>query len=376
MGHTAHAGGPQAVRRTGGRPAVGRKQLGGPMAQRRPATMRDVAVRAGVSRSLVSTVYRGVPGASAVTRARVLQAAADLGYRPDTRARHLRSTGTTVLGVTLTATQPFHVSVVEALHEAAELQGYELSVTFNTGTRGLDRAVDALLAQRCGALVLVGPLDPEERLAALATEAGDVPVLLVDRYADIPTVDALRIDDEAVYRLLVGHLVELGHTDIWHPDGGDYVSAEPRRRAYRAAMAAHGLSDRTRILPGGGSAMAGAAAAMRMLADGVLPTALAGYNDRAACGIIDVLWRNRIRVAEDISVTGVDNIPEASMPHMSITTVEQRPDLLADAVVAALIARLEGAPPRGLQLVPPGPMIVRASTGPARVASSPSPSLG
>ena len=255
------------------------------------------------------------------------------------------------------------------MHEAAALRGFELSVTLNTETRTLERAVDTLLAQRVGALVLVGPQDPEERLAALADEAGTAPVIVVDRYADIPTLDALRIDDDAAFATLVDHLVGLGHTDIWHVDGGDYVSAGPRRRAYLAAMDAHGLGHRARIVPGGGSALGAANAALELIACGHLPTAIVGYNDRAACVLVDVLWRHGVRVPEDLSVTGLDDIPEARMPHLGITTVQQRPDLLADAVVATLMARLEGAPPAGLQLLPPGPLIVRSSTGPARVAS-------
>jgi DNA-binding LacI/PurR family transcriptional regulator len=338
---------------------------------RRPATMRDVAERAGVSRSLVSTVYRGVPGASADTKARVLQAAAELGYRPDTRARQLRSAAPSLIGVTLTATQSFHVSVVEALHEAAALRGYELSVTLNTETRTLERAVDSLLAQRCGALVLVGPQDPDGRLAALAEEADGTPVIIVDRYSEVPTIDALRIDDEAVFDILVEHLVALGHTEIWHLDGGRYVSAEPRRRAYRSAMARHGLESRMRIVPGGGTAMTGAAAALDLVSGGDLPTALVCYNDRAACGVIDVLWRAGIRIPDDLSITGIDDIPEAGMPHLSITTVEQRPEMLAAAAVTTLMDRLGGAPPAGLHLLPPGPLVVRSSTGPAPLASEP-----
>ena len=338
---------------------------------RRPATMRDVAERAGVSRSLVSTVYRGVPGASPDTRARVLKAAAELGYRPDTRARQLRSSTPSLIGVALTATHPFHVAVVEALHEAAALRGFELSVTLNTESRTLERAFDALLAQRCGALVLVGPQDPDDRLAALAQEADGTPVIVVDRHLEVPAVDALRMDEQAALGRVVDHLVDLGHTEIWHLDGGHYVSAEPRRRAYRSAMARHGIEDRMRVLPGGGSAMTGAAAALDLVAGGRLPSALVCYNDRAACGVIDVLWRAGIRLPEDISVTGIDNIPEAGMPHLSITTIEQRPEILAAAVVATLMERLGGAPPGGLHLLPPGPLVVRSSTGPAPLASAP-----
>ena len=349
-------------------PLIG-TDVGDTLPQRKPATMRDVAARAGVSRSLVSTVFRGVPGASPDTRQRILTAADDLGYRPDDRARRLRSNASSQIGVTLTATQRFHVEVAEALHHSAALRGFDLSIALNTGSRTLAHAVDTLLAQRCAALILIGPAAPEDELARLADLAGDIPVIVVDRYSEVTSVDSLRIDDEAAYRILIGHLVSLGHTDIWHPDGGDYVSAGPRRRSFIAAMASYGLADRARIIPGGGSAMDGAAAALRLSTRDDLPTAIAGYNDRAACGIIDVLWRHGIRVPDDISVTGLDDIPEASMPHMSITTVEQRPESLADAVVTTLMDRLEGAPPRGLQLQAPGRLIVRNSTGPVRLSA-------
>lgn len=331
---------------------------------RRPATMRDVAERAGVSRSLVSTVFRDVPGASPATRARVLQAASELGYRPDERARQLRRHRNSLIGVTLTATQPFHVALVELLHDAVDLRGFELSITFSTDTRTLERATDGLLAQRCGAIVLIGPTATDEEIAALADAASDVPVLVADRRLDLAQVDAVRIDDTAAMRQLVGHLADLGHRDIWHASGVGYVSADPRRDGYLTAMAERGLAQHARVLAAGGSAREGAAAAMRLLGAGRLPTAVVAYNDRVACGMIDVLWRNQVRVPQDISVVGFDNITEAAMPHMDITTVEQRPEDLAGAIVDLLLHRLGGEPAGGLQLLPPGPLIVRSSSGP------------
>lgn len=333
-------------------------------ASRRPATMRDVAERAGVSRSLVSTVFRGVPGASPTTRERVLQAASDLGYRPDERARQLRSHHNTLIGVTLTATQPFHVALVELLHDAVDLRGYELSITLSTDTRTLERATDGLLAQRCAAVVLIGPKAAEEEIAALAVSAGDVPVIVADRQVDLPHIDAIRVDDTAAMRQLVGHLVDLGHREIWHASGADYVSADPRLDGYRTAMSEFDLADRVQVLEAGGSALEGAAAAMRLLGAGRLPTAIVAYNDRVACGMIDVLWRHSVRVPQDVSVVGFDNIPEAAMPHLDMTTIEQRPEDLAGAIVDLLLHRLDGEPAAGLQLLPPGPLIVRSSSGP------------
>ncbi len=174
----------------------------------------------------------------------------------------------------------------------------------------------------------------------------------------------MRIDDTAAMRRLVGHLVDLGHSEIWHASGIGYVSADPRLDGYLTAMAEHRLADRAHVVEAGGSAREGAAAAMRLLADGHLPTAIIAYNDRVACGMIDVLWRNHVRIPQDISVVGFDNITEAAMPHMDITTIEQRPEDLAGAIVDLLLHRIGGEPAAGLHLMAPGPLIVRSSSGP------------
>ncbi len=328
--------------------------------------MRDVAARAGVSRSLVSTVFRGVPGAGPATRERVLAAAAELGYRPDDRARGLRSRSRRVVGVTLTAVHPFHVALTEALHVDADVHGYQLSLSWTTGHRSLARAVDMLLAQRCTALIHIGPTVTVEELGHLAELADPVPTIVVDRYVDLPTIDALRVDDAAGIRLTVQHLFELGHREIWYTDGSEYVSAPPRLAGYLAAMDAYGLGDRTRVLPSGGTRADGATTALALLASGSLPTALVAYNDQSAFGLIDVLVRHGVRVPEDISIVGFDNDAEAGMPHLALTTVEQRADLLAVATCDVTRSRLDGAASGGLHLQPPGPLILRSTTGPPR----------
>ena len=329
---------------------------------RRVPTMRDVAARAGVSRSLVSTVYRGVPGASAETRQRILDAAAALGYRPDDRARRLRSRDSRLIGVTLTAVQPFHVAVVEALHDAAALLGYELSVSLNTDSRPLTRAVDTLLAERCAALILVGPTAPESEIAGIVALAPDIPVVVLDRHIELGSIDAVRIDDAAALAQSVDYLVGLGHRRIWYVDGGGYVSALPRRAGYLAAMDARGLADEVRLLPGGGSLIDGVLAAHALLDEPVLPTAVVAYNDRAAGGFVETLWHHGVRVPEDISVVGLDNVPEAALPHLSLTTTEQRPDHLARVAAELVIRRIQGGAPGGLRFTTPGPLIVRGST--------------
>jgi DNA-binding LacI/PurR family transcriptional regulator len=340
-----------------------------PNQARRPATMRDVAARAGVSRSLVSTVFRGVPGASPATRARVLAAAEELGYRPDDRARSLRSRDRRLIGITLTAVNPFHVAVTQALHQDAELRGYQLAMSWTTESRSLAQAVDLLLAQRCAALIHIGPTVPEDEMALLVDMARHVPTVVVDRFLDLPNVDTLRIDDTAALAITVGHVANLGHRDIWYLDGGSYVSAVPRREGYLAAMRSLGLSDLARLVPSGGTRAAGATSGLALLAAGDLPTAIVAYNDLAALGLMDVLSRRGVQVPADVSVIGFDNIPEADQEHLALTTVEQRADLLAVATAEAVMARLDGGPAGGLHLLAPGPLVVRGSTARPRTES-------
>jgi DNA-binding LacI/PurR family transcriptional regulator len=331
--------------------------------------MRDVAERAGVSRSLVSTVFRGVPGASPATRERVLAAAAELGYRPDDRARKLRSRDSRLIGVTLTAAHPFHVAVTDALHEEELLGGYELSISWTTRSRTLAKSIDALLAQRCAALVLIGPTVSDDDLESMTFLARELPVVVVDRYLELPTVDTLRVDDAQGVRLAVEHLKSLGHRDISYLDGGEFVSAQPRRAAYLKAMKDAGLENSIDIVPAGGTRVDGALAASRMLGLGNVPRAIVAYNDQCALGVLDVFARKGVRVPEDVSIVGFDNVPEAALEHLSLTTVEQRADLLAIAVSKVVLSRIAGRQAGGLRLMPPGPLVIRSSTGPPSAGS-------
>ena len=109
-------------------------------------TMADVAERAGVSRALVSIVFRDVPGASAATRERVMQAAEELSYRPDQRARLLGSNRSRTVGVTFGLHQEFHAEIVEGLYRAVEGTGYDLVLGAVAPSR--DRASRGAVASR------------------------------------------------------------------------------------------------------------------------------------------------------------------------------------------------------------------------------------
>ena len=218
-----------------------------PPGGKRP-TLADVAARAGVSTALVSIAMRGATGVSAATREHIVTVAQEIGYRPDTRARLLRSRRSRLLGLQFGLQHPFHADLVEALYAVAEPAGYQLALSAVAATRSEQRASEALLADRCEALILLGPQAPAARLASLAAQ---LPVICIARRLppSTPGVEVVRTADDDGAGLAVDHLVALGHREIVHIDGGRAPGGADRRRGYRTAMRRHGLS--ARVLPGG-----------------------------------------------------------------------------------------------------------------------------
>src|SRR5689334_11785104 len=230
-------------------------------ADRRP-TLTDVATRAGVSKSLVSIVMRDEPGAGAETRRRVLDAAEELGYHPDSRARLLRSGRSRLLGVVFGIQHAFHADLVTDLYTAARETGYELALSAVTPDREEKEAITGLLQDRCEALILLGPQSPTADLASLAAR---LPVVAMARGVRNAAVDVIRSADAEGLHQAVQHLIGLGHRRIAHIDGGRAPGAAERRRGYRDAMHRQGLDGELRIIPGGLSEEDGAAAARTLL---------------------------------------------------------------------------------------------------------------
>ncbi len=225
-------------------------------------TMADLAKHLGVSRALVSIVLRGAEGASDATRERVLQAAAELGYRPDSLAQGLRRNRSRTLGVLFSLRRPFEVELVEHMYPAAQQHGYDLLLGPFTPGRGQDAVVDELLRYRCAGLIVVGPELHARDLEPLAEE---VAVVEVGRGVTRGSVDVIRNDDAIGTRQAVDHLVGLGHHAIAYIDGGDNPGAEDRRAGYRTAMTDHGLTADIQIISGGYDEDDGATAAQVLL---------------------------------------------------------------------------------------------------------------
>jgi DNA-binding LacI/PurR family transcriptional regulator len=333
-------------------------------AARRPR-LDDVAAHVGVSSATVSLVLSNAPGPSAETRRRVLQAAGELGYRPNRTASLLARRRSHLLGVLLEVRNSFHAELVEDLQAASEHLGYELVLSTVTRTRDEQRAVEALLDFRCEALILLGPDAPPARLAALGWQ---LPVIAVGRRVTADGVDVVRTADDRGVAQAVGYLAGLGHRAIAYVDGGKGVIPGDRRRGYRTAMRQHGLGDRIRIIPGDHTEESGLRAATTLLGQTEFPTAVVAFNDRCAVGLLDALNRAGVEVPGSLSIVGYDDSPLARLAHINLTTVSQNTQQQAEHAVAAAVERLdEGRSlPREVVLTPR--LVVRRTVAPPRPA--------
>ncbi|WP_405737462.1 LacI family transcriptional regulator [Streptomyces sp. NBC_01537] len=325
--------------------------------------LEDVAAHVGLSSASVSLVLRGVPGPSERTRQRVLKAADELGYRADRTASLLASRRSRLLGVMVDIHSPFHAELVEHLHTAAEEVGYDLVLSTQTRTRDEATAVETLLAFRCEALILLGPLAHASVLAELDRNA---PVIAVGRRIADADLDVVRTADDDGVGQTVEHLVELGHRSIAYVDGSRGDIATDRRRGYRNAMRRHGLAEHLRILHGDGTETGGEQAARRFLDGGGLPTAVVAFNDQSAIGLLAAFGRAGVDVPGAVSVAGYDDHALSRLACFDLTTVSQNAEEQARQAVTAAVERLDHGRAGSREIVLAPSLIVRGSTAEVR----------
>ncbi|MET8806987.1 LacI family DNA-binding transcriptional regulator [Streptomyces sp. NPDC004546] len=327
--------------------------------------MADVAEKAGVSRALVSIVFRNQPGASEETRERVLKVADEIGYRPDSAARLLARGRSRTIGVMFTAHQIFQSDLIEGIYPEAERLGYDVLLSAVAQGRSEAKAVEALLSHRSEALILLG----SESDSAFLDRLGQRTVTVsVGRRAPGARVDFVHTDEGEGVRQAMQHLVELGHRRIVHIDGGRGPGSAERRRAYRAAMRRHGLEAEQRVVPGDHTERSGIEAGRLLLAERdagtPLPTAVLAGNDRSAMGLLMALTRGGVEVPRDLSVVGYDDSHLSHLMPIGLTTVRQDARLMAEHAVRFAVQRLEDPElePREAELDPK--LVVRGTSGP------------
>jgi DNA-binding LacI/PurR family transcriptional regulator len=329
----------------------------------RPPTIVDVARRAGVSKSLVSLVLRGAPNVSDERREAVTRAVREIGYRPNAVARSLVNRRSYVIGVMVSDLHnPYFIEVIDGIEGAARDAGYR--ALFNSGgrtTAGEAEAIDTLLQQRTDGVVMAGTVLDARRIAQVAAS---VPVVVVARNARSSAHDSITNDDRMGARLAVDHFVSLGHREIAHVDGGAGAGAPQRRSGFLRAMAGHGLERTATVVRGAFTEAGGREGVRALLRKRLRPTGIFVANDLAAVGALDALDEHGLRVPEDISLVGYDNIALAALGHIDLTTIDQPRREMGETAVGLLLERRDGDRRRARHLVVPPSLVVRGSTGP------------
>jgi DNA-binding LacI/PurR family transcriptional regulator len=329
--------------------------------------MADVAVRAGVSHQTVSRVINGHPSVAPLTRERVQQAITELGYRPNLAARALVTGSTRTIGlVTVKINQYGPAQTMLGLEKAARAAGYSVSVSIldDASADAMREAVDRFVAQSVDAIVALATYDD----AAEAMHSIDAPVPLVAvQVGGAEDHPGVGVDQESGARLATRHLLALGHRTVHHVGGpADSQEARGRMAGWRSELVAAGAPV-PQILRGDWTPSSGYAAG-RTLAGRIRAgediTAVFIANDQMALGLLAALHEEGLEIPEDLSVVGFDDLPEAPYFTPPLTTVRQDFAELGRRGVQLVLARLEGETMHA-ELVP-APLVVRASTGPAR----------
>jgi DNA-binding LacI/PurR family transcriptional regulator len=323
-----------------------------------------------VSTATVSRVLSGVPVARPETRARVLAAVAELGYRPSGVARSLKLRTTATLGLLVTdITNPFYPELVRAIEDAARAKG--LAVLLGNGDEDPEReaAYLELLAERRVDGIIVASSGLSERHGRWLASA-PVPVVLVNCELADGSRPAVLTDNRAAARIAAEHLLDLGHRRVGHILGRPTNAATSERLGgVRDALLAAGLSAAELAVAEGDGHVSGGERAMTELLDRDRPpTAVACYNDLSAIGAVRAARSRGLRVPDDVSVVGFDDIDLAAHVEPPLTTMAQATSrigrLAVDWITELLGLSEDGPPPPDHIRRLPAELRIRSSTRP------------
>jgi DNA-binding LacI/PurR family transcriptional regulator len=336
-------------------------------------SIKDVAERSGVSYKTVSRVVNRHPDVNPATRRRVETVVAELGYQPDPAARSLRRGRVQALRLLLVRryerflTEPVLDEVVSGIVDQSARAGYALMLEVvgpqdanSPGLNGTERRVDATLlidGRRLSPL-----LPPADRLAA--------PWVVLPTRPVRDDVGWVYADFRGGAVQVVDHLLGLGHRRIAHLTGRLTLPERDRLTGYRLALETAGIRVDPRLVVAAGHLRHHGYAAMeKLLARAVDFTAVFAVNDLTALGAMECLQRRGIRVPEDVSVAGFDDIYLARYAAPSLTTLRLPAYEIGVAATEMAIAAVEGSSefPQGREF--PVELCPRASTGAATTMS-------
>ncbi|MES2463478.1 MAG: LacI family DNA-binding transcriptional regulator [Armatimonadota bacterium] len=341
-------------------------------------SIRDVAAKAGVSLGTVSKAFDDNAKVSPHTRERIRLAATELGYHPSAVARAMVRKRMDTVGVIFppnfaAPSRPaFYSTIFDALLEAAMIRHKDISLCTGRlwvdATTSLSRFRDG----RCDGFITFWQPAGSDLIPALLD--ADVPVVLLNDRGSDPRLSYVDIDSVASAHAMTRHLLDLGHRRIALLCGDKPVSTVvPREEGYRAALEEASVAyDSALNLPGTFEprSIESRIDTLLDLPPAQRPTALFCTTDSIALVALRVLRQKNLRVPEDISVAGHDDLPGVALEHPALTTMRQPFGTIAGHALDLLVSQERDISARGTQLLLPAELVVRASTAPPLITTS------
>lgn len=324
-------------------------------------TSAQVAERAGVSQSAVSRVFTPGASASPKTVAKVRKAATELGYRPNALARAVVSGKSRMIGLVVAYLEnQFYPDVLEKLSNTLQERGYHVLIFMTSQQAGnIETVVEEILDYQVDGIIAASVAMSSD-LSARCRAAG-VPMVLFNRSQDDPSMSAVTSDNVAGGRKVAEFLLAGGHRKIGYIAGWEGASTQRDREAgFLQVLADRGVALHAREV--GNFRMDEARdAALRMFAEDP-PDAVFIANDHMALAVADCLrFELGLRIPEDVSIVGYDDVPAAAWPAYNLTSVRQPANRMVAQTVDILLSKIDDADaaPRKIEL--DGPLILRGS---------------
>ena len=305
-------------------------------------TMKDVALRAGISFSTVSHVINGTRHVSDELRSKVLQAMEELAFTPNQLARGLRSGRTDMIGMIIPdTTNLFYGRVAHRIESACSSQGYTVVFCNSDGDQEKERLYTTKLIERhvSGIIFIpggnsIGHID--------VIRSHKIPVVIADRRVHEPDLDTVVSDNEGGAGLATRHLIDLGHTRIACVTGSPrLISTADRLAGYRQAVIDSGLcADESLIVSGDDEFEGGYRRGRELLSLASPPTAVFACNDLMAIGVMRAAYELGVSVPRDLSVVGFGNVNASRYCVPPLTTIHQSKEQMGNDAVEMLIERI------------------------------------
>ncbi|HEY1012155.1 MAG TPA: substrate-binding domain-containing protein [Herpetosiphonaceae bacterium] len=306
-------------------------------------TIRDIARTAGVSPSTVSRVLNSTIAVNEEKRAAVLAAIAELDYRPSTVAQGLARGKSTAIGVlTQDIASPFYGEILRGIEVG--LRGSHYHAVIANGNWRLEDETEALgmlRSRQTDAIIVLGGLLPDAQLRRVAEQT---PLVAVGRTIEGLEHHCLRVDDFAGGYMATRYLIELGHRQIAHVSGvAFHQDSTARQRGYQRALEEAGIAfDPALVVEGSYTEQSGLMAAETLLLRASRFTAIFAANDQMAYGLRLGFFRRGIRVPEDVSIVGFDNLAGSAYVTPPLTTIRLPNEDMGVAAAKAVLRLIDG----------------------------------